>query len=332
MFRVVPDQLRISDGWVRCGQCEEIFDASLNLLPNQSADAPISPRFEPLQDPVNTFDPVPEFVADDHPDEILPPADTVFLEQEIATQEAPDQWPQPLRQSQSVVADEDVLEAPEPEPEPEIQPEPDALLARDLAASPHLDVAIGQDTVSESVPEAEVAGLKVSFLKTGNGQTFWGRTSVRWAMSLMGLILLLGLSLQVLVHERNRIVAFEPSTKPWMQTLCDALECTISPLRRIESIVIESSSFARVRGESHRLTFVLRNTFDMALAIPSMELTLTDAQDQVVTRRVFEPSELGATGQVLMAGAEWSGAATIAVDTGSKTERVAGYRLLAFYP
>jgi predicted Zn finger-like uncharacterized protein len=26
-FRVVPDQLRISQGWVRCGQCAEIFDA-----------------------------------------------------------------------------------------------------------------------------------------------------------------------------------------------------------------------------------------------------------------------------------------------------------------
>lgn len=27
-FRVVTDQLRISDGWVRCGRCQEVFDAS----------------------------------------------------------------------------------------------------------------------------------------------------------------------------------------------------------------------------------------------------------------------------------------------------------------
>ena len=31
MFKVVPDQLRISEGWVRCGQCDEVFDASLNM-------------------------------------------------------------------------------------------------------------------------------------------------------------------------------------------------------------------------------------------------------------------------------------------------------------
>ena len=30
-FKVVPDQLRISEGWVRCGQCKEIFDAAAHL-------------------------------------------------------------------------------------------------------------------------------------------------------------------------------------------------------------------------------------------------------------------------------------------------------------
>jgi len=31
-FKVVADQLRISQGWVRCGQCQEVFDASDALL------------------------------------------------------------------------------------------------------------------------------------------------------------------------------------------------------------------------------------------------------------------------------------------------------------
>ena len=283
MFRVVPDQLRVSEGWVRCGQCEEIFDASLHLLPNQPVEAPIAPRQVDLTE---------------RSDEPAPSDDTEFLEPTIAPPEAPDEWPLPLRESEAPELAEDDLAEPEPEGE----------------------------------PEAELVAPPVSFLKTENGYSFWGRTSVLWAMGLLGLVLLIGLALQVLVHERNRIVALEPSVKPWMQTLCDAMDCTLSPLRRIESIVIESSSFARVRGESHSLSFVLKNTSDIALAIPSMELTLTDAQDQVVTRRVFAPAELGATATVLLAGAEWSGAATIVVDTGSKTERVAGYRLLAFYP
>ena len=26
-FRVVPDQLKLSQGWVRCGHCKQVFDA-----------------------------------------------------------------------------------------------------------------------------------------------------------------------------------------------------------------------------------------------------------------------------------------------------------------
>src|SRR5690606_19827611 len=38
-FKVVPDQLRISEGWVRCGRCQEVFDASqaLEALPVTTA-------------------------------------------------------------------------------------------------------------------------------------------------------------------------------------------------------------------------------------------------------------------------------------------------------
>src|SRR3954468_18268106 len=31
MFKVVPDQLRISEGWVRCGHCAEVFDATAHM-------------------------------------------------------------------------------------------------------------------------------------------------------------------------------------------------------------------------------------------------------------------------------------------------------------
>jgi predicted Zn finger-like uncharacterized protein len=32
VFRVVPDQLRVSEGWVRCGKCSEVFNALEGLL------------------------------------------------------------------------------------------------------------------------------------------------------------------------------------------------------------------------------------------------------------------------------------------------------------
>ena len=32
VFRVVPDQLRVSEGWVRCGRCTEVFNAPETLV------------------------------------------------------------------------------------------------------------------------------------------------------------------------------------------------------------------------------------------------------------------------------------------------------------
>lgn len=37
MFKVVADQLKVAQGWVRCGHCGEVFDASVQLLPGEAA-------------------------------------------------------------------------------------------------------------------------------------------------------------------------------------------------------------------------------------------------------------------------------------------------------
>lgn len=48
-FKVVRDQLRISEGWVRCGRCSEVFDATLDL--HETPDpAPASKALAPLDE------------------------------------------------------------------------------------------------------------------------------------------------------------------------------------------------------------------------------------------------------------------------------------------
>ncbi|WP_225781002.1 zinc-ribbon and DUF3426 domain-containing protein [Xenophilus sp. Marseille-Q4582] len=54
-FKVVRDQLRISDGWVRCGRCSEVFDATLDLLDTDTgepvpAHSFVSPKPPPLDE------------------------------------------------------------------------------------------------------------------------------------------------------------------------------------------------------------------------------------------------------------------------------------------
>jgi len=63
--------------------------------------------------------------------------------------------------------------------------------------------------------------------------------------------------------------------------------------------------------------------------MPAVELTLTDAQDQPVLRRVLTPQDLAAPAE-LSAQGEWNLAASLLVNLGST--RITGYRVLAFYP
>ena len=102
-------------------------------------------------------------------------------------------------------------------------------------------------------------------------------------------------------------------------------------MRQIESVVIESSSFLRLRGDVYRLAFSLRNNAAVDIAMPAIELSVTDAQDQALSRRVLLPAEVGATSLLLPAGGEWGSKLSLNVKSGG-AERIAGYRLLAFYP
>jgi len=46
VFRVVRDQLKVSEGWVRCGRCSEVFNAAQRLfeLGPEDASAPLPPQ------------------------------------------------------------------------------------------------------------------------------------------------------------------------------------------------------------------------------------------------------------------------------------------------
>ena len=95
--------------------------------------------------------------------------------------------------------------------------------------------------------------------------------------------------------------------------------------------MIDSSSFLKARHDdaSYELQMAIKNNATFAVAMPALELTLTDAQDQTLLRRVLLRDELGAPAQ-LAPGATWSASVPMQVMQGAA--QVAGYRLLAFYP
>jgi hypothetical protein len=168
------------------------------------------------------------------------------------------------------------------------------------------------------------------FLRQARSRAFWAQSWVKVSMALLTLILLVLLGGQVLFVERNRLAAIEPRLQPLLGAMCRALGCDLGPFRRIEPLLIESSSFNKTKGEAFQLGLALHNASKWPLGMPSAELTLTDSQDQPVLRRVLTPKNLGAPA-VLAPGAEWAVSLPVSV-TGAAGLHIAGYRMLVFYP
>jgi len=184
----------------------------------------------------------------------------------------------------------------------------------------------------ESAPVAKEQSPH-SFMRKGQSSSAtWGRPWVRAGLALVCVVLTSGLLVQVSVHERDRIVATEPSARWFLEPICEVLNCQIEPLRQIEAIVIDSSSFTKVRSDVYRLSFALKNSAQIQIATPAVELTLTDIQDQAVVRRVFTAAEFSKQGSVMEPGAELLATVPVSIKHSTSQEKIAGYRLLSFYP
>lgn len=309
MFKVVSDQLKVSQGWVRCGQCANVFDASLHLQIERAPQIDLEISHVELD------------AAPVAPAEIFSTASNL--------QSASPNARTPETADSSYVKDvSDALKAADSPlaamPPPEVSgPTPSAL--QDSIYLP--DIAL------QEMP------ADVSFVRDARRQAFWRSPLVRVLLVLLALLLMGLLSLQFAVQQRDRLAVVEPRLKPALQMVCEVLACKVGPVRQIEAIVIDSSSFNKVNDSVYRLSFSIKNTALTPVAMPSLEVTLTDTQDQAVIRRVLAPAQFGMASGLLGASAEFSGALTLQLtpleasrDAGGLSRRIAGYRLLAFYP
>lgn len=339
LFKVVPDQLRISGGWVRCGHCADVFDARAHLQPTGTTPEerkatsatgvvqPAHPRPTPMpvhvptQEPASSPAPLPTRSPAQPPVAAEPgPAGS----SEAFVRALPPLAPARAKpDSVAVVGPE--MSGVQPSASPAIKPTPVPKASESRRAHERRPA-----TEADEDDEDEFDNQDITFVRDARRKAFWRRTPVRVLLSLTALILWVLLSLQAAVHERDRLAAMEPSLKPLLQALCEPLHCVVASPRLVEAVVIDSSSFTKVRSDVYRLGLSIRNTAGLPVAAPALELTLTDGQDQAVLRRVFAPEHVGWS-PTLPAGADAAAVLNLGVD-GAQAARVAGYRLLAFYP
>lgn len=170
-----------------------------------------------------------------------------------------------------------------------------------------------------------------SFVAAARRRAFWTSPPVR--RGLWGALAALALALlaQALISQRDWLAARQPGMTPLLNALCQPLGCRVRPYRDLDAVVIDSSTFHRAGPDAFAFSVTLRNRASWPVATPALELTLTDAVDQPVVRRVLSVQELGAP-PALPARDDFNGARTLTLHGVSNPAAIVGYRLVAFYP
>lgn len=155
---------------------------------------------------------------------------------------------------------------------------------------------------------------------------------MRIAMALGSVALLLALSVQTVLSFGDVLAARYPAAKPALASSCELLGCSIKLPARPDQLVIETGELVTLGAGAYTFNTVLRNGDDMALAWPSLELTLNDADDKPLVRRVFAPGDYLPPGP---AGADGFGARReqpVKIHFKLEGLEPSGYHIAVFYP
>lgn len=303
VFRVVQDQLKVSEGWVRCGRCDAVFNALEGLF-DLERDAP------------------PDWPAIVEHDAVQPAPNPEVAHSASAAESVPigNRPPGPV----------------EPDQERAGLPQSQAseLPASDEALTTQGIADRGLPNAPDSNPDAEAPTPSMpmptpNFLRDASGPPRWQGRRGRLVLSGAAVLLLATLNAQVTHHFRDLVSARWPVVRPAMTSWCNAVGCSIEAARRIEDISVESTALTRAASpDSFRLSVALRNRGKMDLALPSLELSLTDSSGQLMARRALGPPDFRDAAPTIAPGAEAALQLTLA--TGSP--RVTGYTVEIFYP
>jgi predicted Zn finger-like uncharacterized protein len=309
VFRVVPDQLRVSEGWVRCGRCTEVFKATESLVDLETGArrdwADVLAR-SPTPGLPNAGQPP----ADAPAEEGAPAADARTADVDLSTIGAGSAPPAA------------------PEQAPQLQPASPPLLPQD-------DAEAGLQADAAAEPQAgtpDAPADRPSFVRRAERAERWRQPRVRAALAAAALLGVLGIAAQIVYEYRDLAAARFPQLRPALEQACALLGCRVEAARAIDALAVESSGLVRVEKSSlYKLSVALRNRAGIDVALPALELAGTDTGGRLIARKVLLATDLGASQPALGAGRELVLQATLQAAL-PDTEPVAGYTIELFYP
>ncbi len=334
-FRVVQDQLKVSEGWVRCGRCNAVFNALEGLFdlgrdaPAEWQDEPVDPLVASLAPPPAEWSSLPA-----PPGDASEPDDPETSRSDVDT---------PASDLGELLADPVDAHLFGPRKRSEAKPKPAGQLgARDRVEFSDARFDSDQFLDNTSIPDTELATLAVTdsgdlalessvrpdFVRRADRHARWRSTPVRAALGVACVLAALVLAMQAANHHRDILAARWPSLRPLLAAWCRAADCRIEAPRRIDEVLVENTALTRVPAQdAFVLSVTLRSRSELALALPSIDLALTDANGRLVARRALAPSDFSAA-EVIAPHAETP--LQVTLSTGAAA--VVGYTVEIFYP
>lgn len=359
VFRVVQDQLKVSEGWVRCGRCSQVFNALEALFdleretaaepaqatqsapldarpasvaaPAQMLAQPAASDFGEIDLDVGTpgasdplYEPFDEHAGAAH---ASPDHAAFFAARPDDPHEEADypavREPVSRRSTPAGRVDErDRLEFPDARFDSEMLAGVDSASA--VANEPHATEA----AIEPAFPTLEAS--EPHFVLHAQRRAHWQTPKMVALQGLVLALLLVVLGLQYAHHFRDLVAARWPATAPALAALCAAASCQLEAPRRIDDLVVESTALTRAPlPDAFKVSVVLRNRGNLAVMPPSIDLSLTDASGQPVARRMLSPRDFEVGNAPLKPGlaAPWQ-----LILTTAAAGNITGYTVEVFYP
>lgn len=310
LFLIQPKQLKAARGQVRCGSCQAVFDG-LEFLVN---------REELSKDELAALTKSKEVASRQWQlpfDDIPPPEQQPTAQTEMAVEKPLPAGPAeskdgPVTETAGSV-EEQAAESAAREEETStafaVEPaESSAEIAMEGAVpEPASTVGKSEPAVPNSEPVEQLAEIE-SLPADKPSQSF--KWSPRYVLSghepeaspprlanrlgwAFGSLVMIGVLVGQLVWFNRDTLALDPRWRPWLQTVCDTVGCTLPALRdphAIEMVDRNVQSHPQYQG-ALLITATLVNQATFAQPYPEVELSMTNLDQKRVAARRFLPAE-----------------------------------------
>ena len=342
LFRVAADQLKLRGGMVRCGACRHVFDATGTLSYIDDATLPAlahaaAPAVGAVIAAIRKAESTASESLSTHGPALPAPAP-------VAGGMATGPLPPGVDSTAGVPTDTDAAVTTDVSTEVEatiaasVKAEQDSAALDGAAASETAQEhrgagvpAAGAGTSDEAQQIAEAAAP--AFLREADAEKKRRRTVLFGIGALLLAIVLLA---QLAAAFRSEILATFPQARPALTGLCKVFRCTVGWPARGDLLAVVGSELQALPGTSaFELTAVVRNRGNVTLALPAIELTLSDTLNRTVARKVFSPSDYLAGERdpqaQLLAGLAAGADLTVRIAFEARGLNAAGFVVYPFY-